>query len=203
MRRWENHLALSYISIILASVRLPYLPFPEYLKFIDGAAYNASEFLCVLNSQHHIFSFIDVSLTIKTIYFLIFINLVRILNVECFSFPLILRYFFVSHLTPSLSLCLIINFLAVCTILYSLRLFRMKFWQLFCHCQPKCCTVSRDCSVNINDLRDGQSHDMWLPLQNVKMGRLHLAITILDDNEKVILSQLYRYLAEFEDEHFT
>lgn len=43
-----------------------------------------------------------------------------------------------------------------------------------------------DCSVNINDLRDGQSHDMWLPLQNVKMGRLHLAITILDNNEKVV-----------------
>ncbi|KAJ1434230.1 Synaptotagmin-like mitochondrial-lipid-binding domain [Sesbania bispinosa] len=41
-----------------------------------------------------------------------------------------------------------------------------------------------DCSVNINDLRDGQRHDMWLPLQNVKMGRLHLAITILEDNVK-------------------
>ncbi|KAK7324447.1 hypothetical protein VNO77_28005 [Canavalia gladiata] len=41
-----------------------------------------------------------------------------------------------------------------------------------------------DCSVNINGFRDGQRHDMWLPLQNVKMGRLRLAITILEDNGK-------------------
>ncbi|KAK7272636.1 hypothetical protein RJT34_29357 [Clitoria ternatea] len=41
-----------------------------------------------------------------------------------------------------------------------------------------------DCSVNINNLRDGQRHDMWLSLQNVKMGRLRLAITIVEDNGK-------------------
>ncbi|KAG6633411.1 hypothetical protein CIPAW_12G046400 [Carya illinoinensis] len=41
-----------------------------------------------------------------------------------------------------------------------------------------------DCSVNISDLRDGQRHDRWLPLQNIKMGRLHLAITVLEDNKK-------------------
>ncbi|XP_061367866.1 C2 domain-containing protein At1g53590 [Gastrolobium bilobum] len=41
-----------------------------------------------------------------------------------------------------------------------------------------------DCSVNISDFRDGQRHDMWLPLQNVKTGRLHLAITILEDDGK-------------------
>ncbi|KAB1216165.1 hypothetical protein CJ030_MR4G011982 [Morella rubra] len=40
------------------------------------------------------------------------------------------------------------------------------------------------CSVNINDLRDGQRHDMWLPLQNIKMGRLHLSISV-EDNQKV------------------
>ncbi|GMH05557.1 hypothetical protein Nepgr_007397 [Nepenthes gracilis] len=40
------------------------------------------------------------------------------------------------------------------------------------------------CSININDLRDGQRHDMWLPLQNIKMGRLHLAITIIDADGK-------------------
>ena len=42
-----------------------------------------------------------------------------------------------------------------------------------------------DYSVNINDFRDGQKHDKWLPLQNVKMGRLHLRITVLEeiDNE--------------------
>ncbi|XP_043690197.1 C2 domain-containing protein At1g53590-like isoform X2 [Telopea speciosissima] len=41
-----------------------------------------------------------------------------------------------------------------------------------------------DCSVNIDDLRDGQRHDMWLPLKNIKMGRLHLAITVVDINGK-------------------
>ncbi|KAJ4842395.1 hypothetical protein Tsubulata_000945 [Turnera subulata] len=37
------------------------------------------------------------------------------------------------------------------------------------------------CTVNLNDLRDGDRHDIWLPLQNIKTGRLHLAITILED----------------------
>lgn len=41
-----------------------------------------------------------------------------------------------------------------------------------------------ECSVNISDLRDGQRHDFWLPLKNIKMGRLHLAITVLEDNQK-------------------
>ncbi|XP_017642310.1 C2 domain-containing protein At1g53590 isoform X1 [Gossypium arboreum] len=40
------------------------------------------------------------------------------------------------------------------------------------------------CSVNITELRGGQRHDMWLPLQNIKMGRLHLAITVLEENAK-------------------
>eukprot|EP00268_Persea_americana_P037890 TRINITY_DN3757_c1_g1_i1.p1 TRINITY_DN3757_c1_g1~~TRINITY_DN3757_c1_g1_i1.p1 ORF type:complete len:767 (-),score=199.25 TRINITY_DN3757_c1_g1_i1:288-2588(-) len=40
------------------------------------------------------------------------------------------------------------------------------------------------CSVNISDLRGGQRHDKWLPLQNIKMGRLHLAVTILEDDGK-------------------
>ncbi|KAJ7981942.1 C2 domain containing protein [Quillaja saponaria] len=38
-----------------------------------------------------------------------------------------------------------------------------------------------DCSLNISDFRDGQRHDMWLPLKNIKTGRLHFAITILED----------------------
>lgn len=46
-------------------------------------------------------------------------------------------------------------------------------------------SFSRDCSVNINDLRGGQRHDMWLSLQNIKMGRLRLAVTILEENVKV------------------
>ncbi|XP_020233597.1 C2 domain-containing protein At1g53590 isoform X1 [Cajanus cajan] len=41
-----------------------------------------------------------------------------------------------------------------------------------------------DCSVSINDLRDGQRHIMWLPLQNMKIGRLRLAITIHEVNGK-------------------
>ncbi|KAM0017245.1 putative C2 domain, synaptotagmin-like mitochondrial-lipid-binding domain, C2 domain superfamily [Helianthus debilis subsp. tardiflorus] len=42
-----------------------------------------------------------------------------------------------------------------------------------------------DCCVKINDLRDGQRHDMWLPLENIKMGRLHLAVRVIEAGEKV------------------
>ncbi|XP_075092166.1 C2 domain-containing protein At1g53590 isoform X2 [Nicotiana tabacum] len=41
-----------------------------------------------------------------------------------------------------------------------------------------------DCSINICDLRDGQRRDMWLSLQNIKMGRLHLAITVVGCSKK-------------------
>uniref|UniRef100_A0A5B6ZGP7 C2 domain-containing protein n=1 Tax=Davidia involucrata TaxID=16924 RepID=A0A5B6ZGP7_DAVIN len=41
-----------------------------------------------------------------------------------------------------------------------------------------------DCSVNISDLRDGQRHDMWLSLQKIKMGRLHLTVTVVEGNVK-------------------
>lgn len=51
--------------------------------------------------------------------------------------------------------------------------------------------------MNANDFRDGQRHDMWLPLQNMKMGRLRLAITILEANAKVIshsnISELFNF----------
>uniref|UniRef100_A0A5B6ZFD4 C2 domain-containing protein n=2 Tax=Davidia involucrata TaxID=16924 RepID=A0A5B6ZFD4_DAVIN len=43
-----------------------------------------------------------------------------------------------------------------------------------------------DCSINISDLRDGQRHDMWLSLQNIKMGRLHLAITVVEGSGKFV-----------------
>ncbi|XP_054815118.1 C2 domain-containing protein At1g53590-like isoform X2 [Prosopis cineraria] len=43
-----------------------------------------------------------------------------------------------------------------------------------------------NCSVNLSDLRDGQRHDMWLTLQSIKTGRLHLAITVLEDNAKEV-----------------
>ncbi|CAH9107538.1 unnamed protein product [Cuscuta europaea] len=42
-----------------------------------------------------------------------------------------------------------------------------------------------DCCIKVTDFRDGQRHDIWLPLQNIKMGRLHLAVTVSEhDNEK-------------------
>lgn len=41
--------------------------------------------------------------------------------------------------------------------------------------------LPRSCSVNIGELRDGHRHDMWQTLRDVKMGRLHLAITVLED----------------------
>ncbi|XP_038984951.1 C2 domain-containing protein At1g53590-like isoform X2 [Phoenix dactylifera] len=41
--------------------------------------------------------------------------------------------------------------------------------------------VLGDCSVDISKLRGGQRHDKWVSLQNIKMGRLHLGITVLED----------------------
>ncbi|XP_021832155.1 C2 domain-containing protein At1g53590 isoform X3 [Prunus avium] len=41
-----------------------------------------------------------------------------------------------------------------------------------------------ECFINIADLRDGQRHDMWLSLENIKTGRLHLAVTVIEDNVK-------------------
>ncbi|XP_070674604.1 C2 domain-containing protein At1g53590-like isoform X3 [Malus domestica] len=45
-----------------------------------------------------------------------------------------------------------------------------------------------ECSINISDFRNGVRHDMWLPLQ--KAGRLHLAVTVLDENGKKNLQGL-------------
>ncbi|KAD6794462.1 hypothetical protein E3N88_05377 [Mikania micrantha] len=42
-----------------------------------------------------------------------------------------------------------------------------------------------DCCVKINDFRDGERHDMWLALENIKMGRLHLAVKVIEVEEKV------------------
>ncbi|KAF9588740.1 hypothetical protein IFM89_015177 [Coptis chinensis] len=41
-----------------------------------------------------------------------------------------------------------------------------------------------DCSINITEVKDGQRRDMWLTLRNIKMGRLHLAVTVHDINGK-------------------
>ncbi|KAM7495353.1 hypothetical protein LguiB_029962 [Lonicera macranthoides] len=40
------------------------------------------------------------------------------------------------------------------------------------------------CSMNICNFRDGQRHDIWLSLQKIKLGRLHLVITVTENNEK-------------------
>ncbi|KAJ8527758.1 hypothetical protein K7X08_015209 [Anisodus acutangulus] len=42
-----------------------------------------------------------------------------------------------------------------------------------------------DHSINVCDYRDGQRHDLWLSLQNVKVGRLRLAVTVVEGSEKV------------------
>ncbi|KAL8167131.1 hypothetical protein V2J09_008630 [Rumex salicifolius] len=40
------------------------------------------------------------------------------------------------------------------------------------------------CSVDISEYKDGQRHDIWLPLDNIKMGRLHLAVTVVQADSK-------------------
>ncbi|CAO2045627.1 unnamed protein product [Urochloa humidicola] len=43
-----------------------------------------------------------------------------------------------------------------------------------------------DCSISINKLRGGQRHDIWISLKNIKTGRIHIAVTVLgEENEKV------------------
>ncbi|XP_023756519.1 C2 domain-containing protein At1g53590 [Lactuca sativa] len=41
-----------------------------------------------------------------------------------------------------------------------------------------------DCCIKINDLRDGDKHDMWLPLQNIKTGRLHITVRVTEVEKK-------------------
>lgn len=45
--------------------------------------------------------------------------------------------------------------------------------------------ICSNCSIDISNLRGGQRHDKWLPLENIKTGRLHLAVTVLEEDEKV------------------
>ncbi|XP_057812268.1 C2 domain-containing protein At1g53590-like isoform X2 [Salvia miltiorrhiza] len=47
-----------------------------------------------------------------------------------------------------------------------------------------------DCCVNINEHRDGQRYDLWLPLKNIKTGRLHLAISVSNLTGKATESSL-------------
>ncbi|GJV70690.1 zinc finger BED domain-containing protein RICESLEEPER 2-like protein [Tanacetum coccineum] len=39
---------------------------------------------------------------------------------------------------------------------------------------------SLKCCIKINDFKDGERHEMWLPLDNTKTGRLHLAIKVIE-----------------------
>ncbi|KAJ1282373.1 hypothetical protein BS78_03G047100 [Paspalum vaginatum] len=39
------------------------------------------------------------------------------------------------------------------------------------------------CTIDVNELRGGQRHDKWISLNNVKKGRIHLAVTVDDISE--------------------
>ncbi|CAM0145471.1 unnamed protein product [Urochloa decumbens] len=39
------------------------------------------------------------------------------------------------------------------------------------------------CTIDVHELRGGQRHDKWISLNNVKKGRIHLAITVEDVSE--------------------
>ncbi|GJX37956.1 C2 domain-containing protein-like protein, partial [Tanacetum coccineum] len=41
------------------------------------------------------------------------------------------------------------------------------------------------CCVKINDFKDGERHEMWLPLDNIKTRRLHLAIKVIEGVDKL------------------
>jgi hypothetical protein len=41
--------------------------------------------------------------------------------------------------------------------------------------------ICRDCSINISEFRGGHRHDKWISLKNIKMGRIHIAITVHED----------------------
>ncbi|KAL3503040.1 hypothetical protein ACH5RR_037489 [Cinchona calisaya] len=57
-------------------------------------------------------------------------------------------------------------------------------------------------SINLSEFRDGQRHDMWLSLQNVKVGRLHLAITVVEGNGKGADDTFGKSLDEYKRESF-
>ncbi|OEL22160.1 C2 domain-containing protein, partial [Dichanthelium oligosanthes] len=48
----------------------------------------------------------------------------------------------------------------------------------------------RGCTIDLHELRGGQRHDKWISLNNVKKGRIHLAVTVEDVSEDKIVSCL-------------
>lgn len=43
-----------------------------------------------------------------------------------------------------------------------------------------------DCSISINKLRGGQRHDIWTALKNIKTGRIHVAVTVLEEENETV-----------------
>ena len=46
-----------------------------------------------------------------------------------------------------------------------------------------CFLFYRECTIDLHELRGGQRHDKWISLNNVKKGRIHLAVTVEDVSE--------------------
>ncbi|KAI5067237.1 hypothetical protein GOP47_0017765 [Adiantum capillus-veneris] len=44
------------------------------------------------------------------------------------------------------------------------------------------------CEIDIAKLRDGQHHDLWIPLKDVKMGRIHITLDLIENDPKSSLS---------------
>jgi len=47
-----------------------------------------------------------------------------------------------------------------------------------------------ECTIDLHELRGGQRHDKWISLNNVKKGRIHLAVTVEDVSEDKNVSYL-------------
>nr|XP_043626644.1 C2 domain-containing protein At1g53590-like [Erigeron canadensis] len=43
--------------------------------------------------------------------------------------------------------------------------------------------TTSDCCVKINEFRDGKRHDIWLSLEDVNMGRLHIAVKVVEGED--------------------
>lgn len=56
------------------------------------------------------------------------------------------------------------------------------------------------CTISLHDLRGGQRHDKWISLNNVKKGRIHLAVTIDDISEDQNTSSLDQSLKQADTE---
>lgn len=80
----------------------------------------------------------------------------------------------------------------MCVLIYVLSLltqvecFVFGYWLVYggkidCFASLSLWLCCRDCCINISELRGGQRHDKWISLKNIKMGRIHIAITVNED----------------------